>query len=67
MARWAVQAEGEAPEGLHDEIADRLGKLLGLVKYGTDASNFAGAGHNGPVHEKAPADDTDDLKGNGDG
>lgn len=50
-----MQAEGEAPEGLHDEIADRLNKLLGLVKYGTDASQFSGEGHNGPVHLKAEA------------
>ena len=56
MARWAVQAEGEAPEGLHEEIADRLGKLLSLVKYGTDASQFSGAGHNGPVHVKTDGD-----------
>jgi hypothetical protein len=52
--RWHVQAEGDAPEGDHRDLADRLGKLLAQGRFGTDASHFAGSRVNGPVHEPVP-------------
>jgi hypothetical protein len=55
--RWHLQAEGDAPEGDHRDLADRLGKLLAQGRFGTDASHFAGARVNGPVHEPAPSGD----------
>jgi hypothetical protein len=58
--RWSVQADGDAPEGTHRDLAERLGKLLGQAKFGTDASHFGGEDVNGPIHEAAPkADDGD--------
>lgn len=65
MTRWNIEATGDAPDGLHDEIAERLGKLLGLVKFGTDASQFSGTGHNGPVHLKAEAADDEPAEADG--
>lgn len=59
--RWHVAAEGDAPPGLHEEIAARVGKLLSLGKYGTDASQFSGEGINGPVHVTAEAEDAPDA------
>ena len=57
--RWHVHAEGDAPEDTHRDLADRLGKLLGHGRFGTDASHFSGADVNGPVHEPAPAPEPD--------
>lgn len=59
--RWRVFAEGDAPEGTHQDLAARLGKLLGTGRFGTDASQFSGDQVNGPVHDpgaapEAPAD-----------
>lgn len=63
--RWHVQAEGDAPPGDHRDLADKLGKLLGQRKFGTDASNFSGEDVNGPVHGPAdpePPDEDSDGK-----
>jgi hypothetical protein len=58
MTRWSVQAEGDAHPDTHRDLAERLGKLLGQVKFGTTASHFGGEDVNGPIHEPAPkADD----------
>jgi hypothetical protein len=58
--RWSVQAEGDAPESTHRDLAERLGKLLAQGRFGTDASHFGGEDVNGPIHEAAPkADDGD--------
>ena len=61
MSLWHVSAEGDAPPELHRELADRAGKMLGLVKYGTTASQFTGDDVNGPVHQQAAA--SDDVQG----
>jgi hypothetical protein len=55
--RWIVQAEGDAPESTHRDLAERLGKLLGQVKFGTYTSHFGGEDVNGPIHEPAPKQD----------
>jgi hypothetical protein len=47
-----VHAEGDAPEGSHQDLADRLGKLLAQPRFGTDASQFSSWQVNGPIHEK---------------
>jgi hypothetical protein len=58
MTRWSVQAEGDAHPDTHRDLAERLGKLLGQVKFGTTASHFGGEDVNGPIHQAAPkADD----------
>jgi hypothetical protein len=57
--RWHVQAEGDAPEGTHRDLADRLGKLLAMGKFGTDASHFSGDQVEGPVHQPGPAPEAD--------
>ena len=54
--RWSVQAEGDAPESTHRDLAARLGKLLGQAKFGTTVSHFGGEDVNGPIHQVAPAD-----------
>jgi hypothetical protein len=62
--RWSVQAEGDAPESTHRDLSERLGKLLGQVKFGTTVSHFGGEDVNGPIHEPAPkADDADGEAG----
>jgi hypothetical protein len=62
--RWIVQAEGDAPEGTHRDLAERLGKLLGQAKFGTYTSHFGGEDVNGPIHEAAPkADDGEAAEG----
>jgi hypothetical protein len=63
MSLWHVSAEGDAPPELHRELADRIGKMLGLVKYGTGASQFNGDDVNGPVHQQAAASASDDVQG----
>jgi hypothetical protein len=55
MPRWTLTASGDAPAAQHEELARRAGQLLGLAKFGADASQFSGEGVNGPVHGKAPA------------
>ena len=54
MTRWQVQAGGDAPPEGHRDLAERLGKLLGQARFGTDASHFGGEDVNGPIHEPAP-------------
>jgi hypothetical protein len=49
-----VQADGDAPEGTHRDLAERLGKLLAQARFGTAASHFGGEDVNGPIHEPAP-------------
>ena len=51
--RWSAQAEGDAPESTHRDLAEKLGKLLGQVKFGTTASHFGGEDVNGPIHDPA--------------
>jgi hypothetical protein len=54
-----VQADGDAPEGTHRDLADRLGKLLAQARFGTAASHFGGEDVNGPIHEAAPKADAE--------
>ena len=54
--RWSLQADGDAPEDTHRDLAERLGKLLSQAKFGTGASHFGSEVVNGPIHQ-APADD----------
>jgi hypothetical protein len=64
--RWSVQAEGDAPESAHRDLAGRLGKLLGQAKFGTYTSHFGGEDVNGPIHEAAPkADEGEPDEGSG--
>ena len=61
-----MHAGGDAPEGTHRDLAERLGKLLGQAKFGTDASQFSGEDINGPIHEAAPkADEAEPDEGSG--
>jgi hypothetical protein len=46
-----VQADGDAPEGTHRDLAERLGKLLAQARFGTAASHFGGEQVNGPIHD----------------
>jgi hypothetical protein len=55
--RWSVQADGDAPEGTHRVLAERLGKLLAQARFGTAASHFGGEDVNGPIHLPAPKAD----------
>jgi hypothetical protein len=64
--RWHVHAEGDAPEGTHQDLAERLRKLLGQGRFGTDRSQFAGDQVNGPVHDPGGTPDPDAAADTGD-
>jgi hypothetical protein len=65
--RWSVQADGDAPEGTHRDLAERLGKLLAQARFGTAASHFGGEDVNGPIHLPAPKPDDGDQGSEGEG
>lgn len=62
-----MHAEGDAPAETHQDLAARLGKLLGMAKFGTDASHFSGENVEGPVHAPAAASDPDAEPETGEG
>jgi len=48
---WSLAAHGTAQDDdAEEELRDRVAELL--AEYGVEGSQFAGANHNGPIHEE---------------